>query len=184
MLRIGVILAVVCVLLLGAGSWLGTLKHSAPRPAAVHTPDNSDYYMQGATVYQLSKQGQLAYRMKVAQTLHFADDSARLSDIDVHYLKGTKTYWNLHAAKGSVPAGQRDLYLYDGVVIHHPRVNGNIVKVTTSHAWVRPKANRVDSDARVTAIEPGQKVTGDGMQINLDTNKLKLLNNVHVTYSP
>lgn len=184
MLRIGAILAVICAALFGVGGWLGTIKHSSPKPGPVRTPENSDYYMQGATVYQLSKQGDLAYRMKVAQTLHFADDSARLSDIDVHYLEGTKTYWNLHADKGRVPAGQRDLYLYDGVIIHHPRENGNVVKVTTSHAWVRPKANRVDSDAHVTAIEPGQKVTGDGMRINLNTNKLNLLNNVHVTYTP
>lgn len=184
MRRIGAILAVVCLALFGLGSWLSTLNDPAAGPAPVRTPDNSDYYMQGATVYQMSKQGQLAYRMKVAQILHFADDSARLSDIDVHYLEGTKTYWNLHSAKGRVPAGQRDLYLYGGVVIHHPRENGNVVKVTTSHAWVRPKANRVDSDAHVTAIEPGQKVTGDGMRINLDTNKLNLLDNVHVTYTP
>ncbi|AWN16499.1 LPS export ABC transporter periplasmic protein LptC [Salinisphaera sp. LB1] len=184
MLRIGVLLALVCAALFGIGSWLGTLRHSSSRPGPVHTPDNSDYYMQGATVYQLSPQGALAYRMTVAQTLHFSDDSARLSDIHVHYVKDTKTYWNLHADKGHVPAGQHDIYLYDGVIIHHPRGNGNVVKVTTTHAWVRPRINRVESDAHVTAIEPGRKVTGDGMRINLDTNKLNLLKNVHVTYKP
>lgn len=184
MLRIGTILAVVCLVLIGLGSWISFSEKPPAQGAEVRTPDNSDYYMKGATVYKMSKQGQLAYRMKVAQTLHFADDSARLSDIHVHYLENTKTYWNLHAAKGRVPPNQHEVYLYGGVVIHHPRDNGNLVKATTSHAWVRPKANRIDSDAHVTAIEPGQKVTGDGMRINLDTNKLNLLHNVQVTYTP
>lgn len=184
MLRLGAILAVVCLALFAAGSWLQTVRHSSPHPAPVHTPENSDYYMQGATVYQLSKQGNLAYRMQVAQALHFADDSARLSNIHLHYLKDTKTYWNLHADKGRIPAGQHDVYLYDGVVIHHPRENGNMAKITTAHAWVRPGINRVNSDAHVIAVEPSQTVTGDGMRINMKTNKLNLLNNVHVTYTP
>ncbi|HET7315155.1 LPS export ABC transporter periplasmic protein LptC [Salinisphaera sp.] len=184
MRRIGAILAIACLVLIGLGVWIGSNRHTAAEPEPVRTPDNSDYYMQGATVYQMSPRGQLAYRMQVAQTLHFADGSARLSDIDVHYLEGTQTYWNLHADKGRVPAGQRDLYLYGGVIIHHPRKNGNMVKVTTPHAWVHPKANRIKSDAHVTAIEPGRKITGDGMRINLDTNKLNLLDNVHVTYTP
>lgn len=182
MLRIALALAVVCIALFGLGSWLGSGTQSGPEP--VTTPENSDYYMKDATVLQLTQQGKLAYRMNVASTLHFPNDSARLSDIHVHYLQNTKTYWNLHAAKGRVPAGKRDLYLYDGVTIHHPRTNGDMLKIDTAHAWVRPQADRVDSDARVTAIEPGQKVTGDGMRINLDTNKLKLLDNVHVTYTP
>lgn len=184
MLRIGILLAIVCLILIGLGSWVGAHDQPASKPGPVHTPGNSDYYMKGATVYQMSEQGPLAYRMKIAKTLHFPDASARLADIHVHYINNTKTYWNLHADKGHVPAGRHELYLYDGVIIHHPRDNGNMVKVTTPHAWVRPRADRVDSDAHVTSIEPGQKITGDGMRINLDTNKLNLLNNVHVTYTP
>lgn len=176
------VLAVICAAVVGLGFWLNHRPPSSDEQNPTHTPANSNYYMEGATVYQLSKKGQLAYRMKVAKALHFPDDSVRLTDIHVHYLAGTTTYWNLYADKGLIPSGQRDLYLYDGVDIHHPLENGNPLKAKTSHAWVRPNDDRIESDAHVTAIEPARKITGDGMHINLNTNKLNLLDNAHVTY--
>lgn len=151
--------------------------------ARLATPDNSDYYMDDATVYQLDKQGRLAYRLTSARSLHFANDSARFTDIHVHYLSGTDTYWNLAADKGRIPAGQRDIYLYDGVTGKHPNDNGNLVHVTTDHAWVRPDADRVDSDAPAKAVQPGQVLEGRGMRINLKTNKLDILHDAHVTYT-
>lgn len=150
--------------------------------ARLTTPDNSDYYMDDATMYQLDEKGRLAYRLTAARSLHFPNDSARFTDIHVHYLSGTDTYWNLAADKGRIPAGQRDIYLYDGVTGKHPNDNGNLIHVKTDHAWVRPDADRVDSDAAVKAVQPGQILEGRGMRINLKTNKLNILNDAHVTY--
>jgi len=151
--------------------------------AQLSTPDNSNYYMDDATVYQLNKQGDLAYRLKAKRSLHFPDDSSRFTDIAVHYLSGTDTYWDLTADKGRIPAGKRDLYIYDGVTGDHPNDNGTVVHVTTDHAWVRPDADRIDSDAPVKAVQPGQTLEGNGLRINLKTNKLDILHDVHVIYT-
>ncbi|MDA3919212.1 MAG: LPS export ABC transporter periplasmic protein LptC [Salinisphaera sp.] len=172
--------AVICAVVVGTTFFYRSeIAHNKPELA---TPGNSDYYMDGATVYQLNPQGQLAYRLTAAQSLHFPDDSSRFTDIHVHYLSGTDTYWNLAAQKGRIPAGQRNLYLYDGVTGQHPTADGSVVHMTTDHAWVRPDANRIDSDAAVRATQPGQVLEGNGLRINLKTNKLNILNNVHVTY--
>lgn len=184
MLRVALVLAILCAGLFAAGHWLGRGHRTAGAGHGLHTPDNSNYYLDGATVYQLDADGGLSYRMTARQILHFTDDSAQLSDIHVHYLQGTQTYWNLQAPDGHVPAGQHAIYLYGGVVIHHPRVSGDMVVAHTSHAWVRPRQHRIDSNAPVTATEPGQKVTGDGMLIDLKANTLNLLHNVHVNYEP
>lgn len=152
--------------------------------APLQTPANSDYYMTGATVHQMDANGNLAYRMNVRESLHFPDDSVRLNDIDVHYLAGTKTYWDVTADKGGVPPGERDIYLYDGVVGRHPRPEGGLVKITTDNAWVRPDSDRIDTQAHVVAVEPGQRVEADGMEVDLKQDKLRLLNNVQVTYTP
>lgn len=151
--------------------------------ARLTTPDNSDYYMDDATVYQLDEQGRLAYRLTSARSLHFPDDSARFTDIHVHYLAGTDTYWNLAANKGRIPAGQRDIYLYNGVKGKHPNGTGDLIRINTDHAWVRPDTDRVDSDAAVKAVQPGQVLEGRGLRINLKTNKLNILHDVHVTYT-
>ncbi len=146
------------------------------------TPDNSDYYMRDATIHQMSETGALAYRMDLGETLHYPDTSARLRDIDVHYLAGTSTYWDLDAARGRVPAGSRDIYLYDGVTLRHPKPDGDIVVIETNNAWVRPQADRIETQAHVTATSPGQVVEGDGMTVNLETDQLRLLENVQVEY--
>lgn len=174
-------LAAVCVLVVGATFFYRSeVAKDAPR---LSTPDNSDYYMSDATVYQLNQQGALAYRLKARQSLHFPDDSARFTDIHVHYLSDIDTYWNLAAGKGRIPAGQRDLYIYDGVTGQHPTADGRMVRLKTDHAWIRPDADRIDSDAAVRATQPGQVLEGNGLRINLKTNKLNILNDVHVTYT-
>lgn len=183
MLRIVAALLVISAVLLGVRA-LDKRDVGTPAEPRLSTPDNSDYYMTDAVVHQMNKQGGLAYRMTVAQTLHFPDDSARLTDIDVHYLAGTKTYWDVTAKHGRVPPGKRDIYLHDGVEGRHPKPDGNVVHVTTDNAWVRPDTDRIDTEAHVVAIEPGQRVEGDGMEVNLKTDKLRLLNNVQVTYTP
>jgi len=183
MLRIVAVLLVISAVLLGLRAWdrpdIGT-----PAKPRLSTPDNSDYYMTDAVVHQMNEQGGLAYRMTVGETLHFPDDSARMTDIDVHYLAGTSTYWDITAKHGRVPPGERDIHLYDGVKGRHPKPDGNVVQVTTDNAWVRPDADRIDTQAHVVAVEPGRRAEGDGMQVDLKTDKLRLLNNVQVTYTP
>ncbi|MES1940309.1 hypothetical protein T5B8_08704 [Salinisphaera sp. T5B8] len=184
MLRIVAILLAVSAVLLGlrvVGLDRASTDTDKPR---LSTPDNSDYYMSDAVVRQMDEQGKLAYRMTVGQSLHFPDDSARLTDIDVHYLAGTKTYWDVTAKHGRIPPGERDIYLYDGVTGRHPKVDGDEVKIVTDNAWVRPDRDRIDTQAHVTATQPGQRVEGDGMVVNLKTDKLRLLENVQVTYTP
>lgn len=183
MLRVVAILLAISAVLLTLRAFdqpnIGT-----PENPRLETPDNSDYYMTDAVVKQMDDNGNLVYRMNIGETLHFPDDSARLTDIDVHYLAGTSTYWDVTAAKGRVPPGKRDIYLYDGVHGRHPKPEGSVVTVETDNAWVRPDADRIDTQAHVTATEPGQRVEGDGMEVDLATDKLKLLNNVQVTYTP
>jgi LPS export ABC transporter protein LptC len=180
--RIVAVLVIACVLLLGAS--LVYQQHNSPAQPRLTTPGHSDYYMDDATGYQMDKQGRLVYRTHVAQTLHFPDGSTRLTDIGVHYVQGTKTYWDLSAAYGDVPPGQHIIYLTGGVSARHPRPDGPIVRVLTPRARVAPQAGRVASNAPVKATEPGQTVTGDGIRVNLNTDRLRLLKNVHVSYRP
>lgn len=183
MLRIIAGLMIVAALVLAMRSY-DKPRIGTPAEPRLATPDNSDYYMTDAVVHQMNSDGGLAYRMNLGQTLHFPDDSARLTDIDVHYLSGTDNYWDVVATKGRIPPGKRDIYLYDGVQGRHPRPNGPLVTIDTDNAWVRPDSDRIDTEAHVTAVEPGRRVEGDGMEVDLKTDKLRLLDNVQVIYTP
>jgi len=183
MLRIVAILLATAAILLGLRALEVPSLGGEDQPR-LSTPGNSDYYMTDAVVRQMGTNGQLAYRMTVAETLHFPNDAAKLTDIDVHYLAGSKTYWDVTAKHGRVPPGERDIYLHDGVTGRHPKPDGTVVHVVTDNAWVRPDSNHIDTEAHVKATQPGQTVEGDGMTIDLETDKLRLHNNVQVTYTP
>lgn len=181
MFRLGSIFAVIGAIALALVVWLQTHDESQ-RSQQVTTPGNSDYYMTGAVIHQLSDAGELIYRMKIERILHYPDDSARLEDINLHYVKGTDTYWDLLASRGYIPPENKSLYLHEGVTIYHPRDNDNLLKAQTPYAWIYPEDKRIDTQAHVVSTEPGQRVDGDGMHINLDKNEIKLKQNVRVTY--
>lgn len=157
---------------------------NAPDTAKVTAtaPAGSDYYMRDATIYQMSKTGQLAYRMQLDQMLHYPNGSARLHDINARYEAGTSTWWSLQAADGRVPPDSHDIFLMGGVVLRHPKPDGKTVVIHTDHAWVRTKTNIIETKAHATATSPGRKVESDGLRITLNNDHMKLLDNVQVRY--
>ena len=104
MWRYALALVLVLVVVIGLGRWLGERRDARQNtPDVVTTPENSDYYLEDATLYQLGKDGALAYRAHTAQALHFPDEAARLQDITVHYVRGTATPWDVKANRARMP---------------------------------------------------------------------------------
>lgn len=154
-------------------------------PAApVNTPNNSDYYLLDAIVRQMDENGDPEYRMTAAQTLHYPDESASLTDIDVDYEGDNANRWRLNAARGRIPAGKRDILLHDGVEVTRNREDARSMRFTTERAWVRPDLDQVDTRVAVQASAPGQSVQAVGMTLFLKQNKVVLNSNVQVTYQP
>lgn len=147
-------------------------------------PAASDYYMRDATIYQMNRQGQLAYRIRLKKTLHYPDDSARLRHIRVHYNTGARSYWTLEAPRGRVPPGSHDLHLTGGVTLRHPKSEQGTIVIKTDNAWFRSGRNIIETEAHVTARAPGRLTQGDGLRIDLDNNRMVLLDNVQSRYAP
>lgn len=163
---------------------LAPAGNPSPSGDVAAAPAGSDYYMRNATIYQMNKQGELAYRLKLGEMLHYPDDSARLRDIDVHYEAGTRTFWTLEAARGRVPPGSRDLHLTGGVTLRHPETEVTTVVVHTDNAWIRTRRNVIETRAHVTARTPARVVQAGGLHIDLDTDRMKLRDDVQVRYTP
>lgn len=180
------LLATLTIVALGLIGWRLLAPGSSPNRAddVAAAPAGSDYYMRDATIYQMNKQGELAYRLRIDRMLHYPDDSARLRDIRVHYEAGTRTFWTLEAARGRVPPGSRDLHLTGGVTLRHPKPEGHTVVVQTDNVWIRTRRDIIETRAHVTARAPSRVIQADGLRIDLDNNQMKLLDNVHATYKP
>lgn len=157
----------------------------------VDLPEDSDYYMRNAVVRQMSATGELEYRMDVAESLHYPDDTARLSNIDVHYLGGEEDpekpasgEWKLHADKGHIPATQEEIFLSDNVQATMKRKDGEDVRIDTDKVWVRSAQKLIETESPVTARSLGRTIRGTGMTVFLEEDRLKLHNDVRVSYEP
>jgi len=151
---------------------------------ALSTPNDSDYYLLDAVVRQMDENGEPEYRMTAAETLHYPDESARLTDIHVNYLGESDDVWDLQATRGRIPAGKRDILLHDGVTLMRNQDGKQTMRVLTERAWVRPDKDQVDTDVAVSASAPGQSASAVGMTLLLKQNRVILDKNVQVTYKP
>lgn|GEM_PF-905306 len=181
-LRVAIILLFITAVGLAGWRLLQTAGPAAGLPKIAITPQGSDYYMRDATIHQMDEQGQMAYRMEVDESLHYADNSARLYDIHVHYVANTPTWWDLDADKGYVPPDINAIHLKDGVKLRHPESSDRIVHIRTDNAWVYPKTNLIKSQAHIIATEPNRVTEGDGLYINMENDQLRLLDNVRTLH--
>lgn len=182
MIRAGLVI-ILLALIVVFGARLVDVR--APKEKAlVSTPNDSDYYMLDAVIRQMDENGQLEYRMTSAETLHFPDESARLTDIHVNYKGESNNLWDLVAARGRIPAGERDILLHDGVELVRKHEGQERIKVNTQRAWVRPDQDQVDTDVAIRATAPGQSVSATGMTLYLKQNRVILNTDVQVIYQP
>lgn len=152
--------------------------------AAPDTPPGSDYYLLDAEIRQMDANGDLQYRIQADESLHFPDESVQLDTIEVAYLADGGPPWRLTAPQGRVPPGSRDIRLDGGVTALRDSGTGDRLRVTTPYVWIRPEADRVETDAAVTAEAPGRRVRATGMTALLEERLLRLHHDVRVTYAP
>lgn len=168
-------------LLVFAGAWFDA---GTEQPAPVlETPAGSDYYLVDAVLRQYAADGSLRYQVAAARSLHFPNDSARLSTIRVRYPGAERGVWRLGAATGRVPPGSRDIQLSGGVTVTHES-GAEALRIKTPCAWVRTEAGLAETEAPITANGPGQHARAVGMTLYFDRELLKLHHDVQVTYTP
>lgn len=153
-------------------------------PDAPAAPAGSDYYLIDAEIRQMNAAGQLQYRIRATESLHFPDDSVRLTELDVLHVGGDRGPWRLTAPKGAVPPHSRDIRLDGGVTLTSEQHTGTGIRLITDHAWVRPDADLIETDAPVQATAPGRRARATGMTVHLDSDRMRLHHDVRVTYAP
>lgn len=152
--------------------------------AATTTAGDSDYYLLDADILQMDAGGELRYRIETAQSLHYPDDSVQLTQIDILHVGGEHGPWRLTAPRGHVPAGSHDIRLEGGVILRQARGGDGGLRLTMPYAWIRPRDDRVDTEAAVNADAPGRQISATGMTARLNTDHLRLDRDVRVVYAP
>lgn len=186
-MRFRTVILILAVVAAGLFGWRLLAPHGG-RPTAADTeptaPVGSDYYMRDATVYEMNEHGQRIYRMQIERTLHYPNDSVRLHGIRVHYEAGTGSGWFLQADHGRIPPDSHDIHLTGGVTLRHPNAGGQTTVVQTDHVWIRTQKEIIETPAHATAVSPHRVIEGDGLRIDRDDSRLKILHNVRSRYTP
>lgn len=159
-------------------------QQSEEKSIPVTTPEGSDFYMLDATVTQFNRQGRIRYRLTSEKSLHFPDESVRLTDIEVHYRSGELGDWVLTAAHGYVPPSSRDILLTGDVTLVRSPKEPHPLTIETSRAWIRPRAGVAETTAVVRARSSNRRVRGRGLTVEFDEKTLTLHHNVRVTITP
>lgn len=167
------------------------------RPDAV-TPDTerpvppakADYYIRDAQTQVMSTDGQVQYRIRANEVLHFPDQSARLSSVRLQYQGEGTSNWMLSAATGFVPPpgeeSRKLVQLAGGVEIKGQRGDttdpADATQLLTDYATIYPESGRLQTDALVEMREPGIYARAIGMTVDTRNNRLALASQVRVLY--
>ena len=147
-------------------------------------PDSVDYYLRGAKMSALDNNGKLLYQFRADEVLHFPDNSAHISQLEMDYL-GNEGKWKITSPIGISPANANELQLSGGVLIkgrsnpRHP-----ISTITMAEARLLPDSRQLDTDSSVQMDEIGRKVRAVGMTLDIDKDVVKLKNKVRVNHAP
>lgn len=151
---------------------------------ALIVTDIPDYYLRDAKMSALDDHGRLLYQVRSNELLHYPDDSATASQLEMEYF-GPQGRWQLNAPRGAIQGGRNEVLLSGGVVAHgrsNPRQPQTTMRMDT--ARVLPGEMQLDTDDPVRIDDPSRRVRATGMTMDIDKDVVKLKKNVRVHHDP
>ncbi len=147
-------------------------------------PDSADYYLRGAKMSSLDDDGRLLYQFRADEVLHYPDESAHITQLELEYL-GPEGHWNIKAPIGIVPTGLNELQLSGGVLIQgRSEKTSPLTTITMDDARLLPDTRQLDTDSEIRMDDSGRKVRAVGMIMDIDKDIVKLKHQVRVNHAP
>lgn len=181
-MRIVLFLLVPLALVAAALVFMPGLRAPAPAPAA-RAAEPPRYAVTGVEWLRLGSDGEPEFRARAATLDYFADESVKMSDVELDALGGFDSPWHVSAPRGNAPPRERRLRLYGGV-----RASGALasedVTLATPRLWVDLLRREMHTDAKVELRSDFRSATARGLRTDFDGDHVQLLNDVRVDYDP
>ncbi len=129
--------------------------------------------------------GQLAYKLTAEEVENFAEQKSTwfTQPVLVIYDKTKAATWTVRSDKAKL-TNNRQLYLYDNIVIDNLQVAPQIKQILAQEAFLNMLTQDITSDKQVTIIGPTFQSKGEKMKGNLKEKSAKLLDKVQTIYLP
>jgi lipopolysaccharide export system protein LptC len=145
-----------------------------------------DAYLINAHYQDYDKQGQLHGEVFSPHSIHFKKNNVTLLDkptLSLH--TNNKQPWLVSSKYGRSYQNTQSLYLWDNVLIHHPKAKHNVeTKIKTSSLTIFPKKEIAQTKDPVTISRPGSTTKAKGLHANFKKGIFQLLKNARGSYAP
>lgn len=168
-------------MLLGYWWWQQTVQQ-AVTPETRWVPD---YYMTNATISQYDQQGVLSSNISAERFTHIQEfgTTDMLQPRFNIFLAGGNSAWFGKANEGLIiDSGAQINLTGDALVTNGPDINRPL-SLNSQSLRLFPKQNYAESDEQVVLLAKYSHLTGTGMRLTLDNQRLLLLNQVKGTHS-
>ncbi len=181
-------LPIFLLLALVAGSWwlLNPSEQQDIDTAAEAFEDG--YYLIDAEISNTNNEGVAQYQLKAKRIDHNpADDSITLQKLELIYDTQSRQHWLITATEGWLD-GNRDRMILDGNVllngINSDGEQTNDTTIATERLTLSIKDNTASTTRQVNIRTSGGELNADGLQADLENQKINLLSNVRGTFTP
>jgi LPS export ABC transporter protein LptC len=139
-------------------------------------PAETDYYMRNARLQIMDAEGKPEYRLQAAEILHFPDESMQVNDIQLNYLGGVDSPWQVDAPKGFIPPEQKTVRLSGGVTVLGDVPDGQVV-AKMPDLVVDLEREKLHTSSPVSLESPDYRAQAAGMEAGFHSRDLNLLGN-------
>lgn len=176
------------ILLLAALAGLTFWLDSFVRPpadgtdsAARHDPD---YIVDGLSAVRMDAGGGVKYALSAKRMVHYPDDdTTHLSEPRFVSYASVQAPVTITAREGLVSSEGENIYFHDDVLVTRaPYANRSELKMRTTYLHVVPDSSIVKTDRPVTITDANTTVHAVGLELNSETQVLRLLSRVRGTY--
>jgi lipopolysaccharide export system protein LptC len=144
-----------------------------------------DYYLTQATISQYDEQGALSSTISARRFTHILEKGTTdmLQPRFYLYLAGSNTAWFGKADKGLIlDSGAQINLTGNALVTNGPDLNRPIT-LNSQSLRLFPQQNYAESDDQVSLVAKHSHLTGTGMRLTLDNQRLLFLHQVKGTHS-
>ena len=144
-----------------------------------------DYYLTHATISQYNEQGALSSSISAQRFTHIQElgTTDMLQPRFNIYLGSSNTAWFGKADEGLIlDSGAQINLTGNALVTNGPDINRPL-SLNSQSLRLFPQQNYAESDDQVTLVAKYSHLTGTGMQLTLDTQRLLFLHQVKGTHS-
>ena len=174
------------VLLLAAivSGW-SAWRQRADTPGDATAAKRSDYVLRDFELIALNREGRESFTLRAP--LLEQDPADRTIAIQTPLFLVPERdggRWQARAHTGWVSSSHDELRLEGDVRMTSPEDGGRDVLLTTTRMTLLPEANQARSDDLVTIQQPGSRIQGLGMEVDLSTKRYEFSSQVKQRYEP